>query len=93
MSDIVERLWASDAASALTNEAAREITLLRQQLASARVAALEEAAKVSSEYECHLLEYDESLDAKVHYESGMLDAGQGIATAIRSLKSGQEWKR
>lgn len=86
MSDIVERLWASDAASALTNEAAREITLLRQQLASARDAALEEAAAVAER------------PRMAHFADGTSAAlgkftPEQIATAIRSLKSGQEGKR
>ena len=36
--DIVDRLWESDAASAVTNEAAREITALRAALVGARKA-------------------------------------------------------
>ena len=39
--DIVDRLWASDAASALTNEAAREIEKLRAQLAAANAQVVE----------------------------------------------------
>lgn len=35
MSDLVERLWASDAASALTNEAARRIEELEDRLGEA----------------------------------------------------------
>lgn len=51
----------------------------------ARKEALEEATKIADEYECHLMGYGGSVDAKNFYEGGMLDAGQGIAAAIRAL--------
>jgi hypothetical protein len=51
----------------------------------ARREALEEATKIADEYECHLMGYGGSVDAKNFYEGGMLDAGQGIAAAIRAL--------
>ncbi len=51
----------------------------------ARREALEEAAKIADDYECHLMSYGGSVDAQHFYEGGMLDAGQGIAIAIRAL--------
>jgi hypothetical protein len=55
--------------------------------ADIRNAALEEAAKVADEFECSLADYGGSVDAQHFYEGGMLDAGVGIAAAIRALKS------
>ncbi len=52
---------------------------------NARHEALEEAAKIADDYECHLASYGGSVDAQHFYEGGMLDAGQGIALAIRAL--------
>lgn len=45
MADIIKRLFESDEASALTNEAAREITRLTTELDEARAEALEKAAQ------------------------------------------------
>ena len=56
--------------------------------ADIRNAALEAAAKVADEFECSLADYGDSVDAQRFYEGGMLDAGIGIAAAIRALKSG-----
>ena len=79
-------------------EAADRIEELERQLARFRSdrsyiigfndgwsSAVEEAAKIADEYECHLLSYGGSVDAQHFYEGGMLDAGQGIAEAIRAL--------
>ncbi len=63
----------------------RENAELRAMLANRRREALEEAAKIADDYECHLASYGGSVDAQHFYEGGMLDAGQGIALAIRAL--------
>lgn len=85
MSDIVERLrdrmmfglyWE------IARDAADEITLLRQQLASARDAALEEAARIGDDESKKLVEG--------HLPFGV---AAGVSRLIRSLKSGQEGKR
>lgn len=67
------------------NRAIREIERLRAREATVREEALEEAVKIADEYECHLMDYGGSVDAQHFYEGGMLDAGQGIAAAIRAL--------
>ncbi len=66
-------------------ELERENAELRSMLANKRREALEEAAKIADDYECHLMSYGGSVDAQHFYEGGMLDAGQGIAIAIRAL--------
>lgn len=40
------------------------------------------AAEIADEYECGLLEYP-SHEARTHYESGLIDAREGISKAIR----------
>lgn len=88
MSDIVERLRAASCAigSLMYDDAADEITLLRQQLSSARDAALEEAAVAAERPRmAHFTDGTSAVLGKFTPEQ--------IATAIRSLKSGQEGKR
>lgn len=98
MSDIVDNLrttaammnlgerfsWGSD--TALMEEAAETITSLRREVEEARGKALEEAAAIADDYECSLADYGGSVDAQHFYEGGMLDAGVGIAAAIRALQ-------
>lgn len=50
MSDLVERLWASDAASALTNEAARKIEALEAEVARLREALKDTVAAAGGIY-------------------------------------------
>lgn len=94
MSDIVERLRDRMTVGLywdVARDAADEITILRQQLASARDAALEEAAVYFDDLASH------HAAAHAHVESDhharMERQRQIDATAIRSLKSGQEAKR
>ncbi|KQV43260.1 MULTISPECIES: hypothetical protein [unclassified Rhizobium] len=98
MSDIVERLRAEakyanvavnfdnadpEQYAAICTAAADEITLLRQQLASARDAALEAAAQAADECDIVMAMIAGAPD-------GASIARRTIATAIRSLKSGRE---
>ncbi|WP_313522434.1 hypothetical protein [Shinella sp.] len=98
--ELVERLRHADAhsqqrvlGSGIFGEAADRIEALERENATLRAekaAIIEKAAFIADEYECHLADYGGSADARNFYEAGMLDAGQGIAAAIRNMGGGDK---
>jgi len=80
---------AAEAATTIERQR-KQIESLRSERDAIRAETIEAAAIIADEYECSLMDYGGSVDAKHFYEGGVLDAGTGIAAAIRAMGNGEK---